>query len=148
MLAFDTLKRLNAQVCGAQGRRGLCGQPALDPRSGHDGRVRVLHPESRSGDPRVTDGRGEEFPRQGAGAARVAGVNTTFRGSSQQLFVDLDRNKAEVLGVKVSDVFSTLQAYFGSQVAGQFSLFSRVWFVMLQADAEYRWARRTSATSM
>ena len=62
-------------------------------------------------------------------------MNTTFRGSSQQLFVDLDRNKAEVLGVPVQDVFQTMQALFGSQVAGQFSQFSRVWFVIVQADA-------------
>jgi multidrug efflux pump len=65
-------------------------------------------------------------------------VNTTFRANSQQLFVDLDRNRAEVLGVKVGDVFQTMQAYFGSQVAGQFSQFSRVWFVILQADTDYR----------
>jgi multidrug efflux pump len=35
-------------------------------------------------------------------------------------------------------VFQTMQALFGSQVAGQFSQFSRVWFVVLQADADYR----------
>ena len=68
----------------------------------------------------------------------LLGVNTTFRASSQQLFVDLDRAKAEVLGVKVSDVFQAMQALFGSQVAGQFSQFSRVWFVIVQAEAEYR----------
>jgi multidrug efflux pump len=65
-------------------------------------------------------------------------VSTTFRSNSQQLFVDLDRNKAEVLGVRVGDVFQAMQAYFGSQVAGQFSQFSRVWFVIIQADADYR----------
>jgi multidrug efflux pump len=65
-------------------------------------------------------------------------VNTTFRASTQQLFVDLDRNRAEVLGVHVSDVFQAIQAYFGSQIAGQFSQFSRVWWVIMQADAEYR----------
>jgi len=43
-----------------------------------------------------------------------------------------------VLGVHVGDVFQAMQAYFGSQVAGQFSQFSRVWFVILQADADYR----------
>ena len=31
-----------------------------------------------------------------------------------------------------------MQAFFGSQIAGQFSQFSRVWFVILQADADYR----------
>ena len=67
----------------------------------------------------------------------LAGVSTTFRAATQQLFVDLDRNRAEVLGVPVSDVFQTLQAFFGSQIAGQFTQFSRVWWVVMQADASY-----------
>jgi multidrug efflux pump len=46
------------------------------------------------------------------------GVSTTYRAASQQLFVDLDRNKAEVLGVPVSDVFQTMQAFFGSRSPG------------------------------
>src|SRR5256885_8726406 len=54
----------------------------------------------------------------------------------------LDRSKAEVLGVKVGDVFQAMQALFGSQVAGQFSQFSRVWFVILQADADRSEERR------
>ena len=65
-------------------------------------------------------------------------VNSTYRANSKQLFVDLDRNKAELLGVPVSEVFQTMQGYFGSQVTGQFSQYSRVWWVILQADADYR----------
>jgi len=38
----------------------------------------------------------------------------------------------------VGDAFQAMQTLFGSQVAGQFSLFSRVWFVIVQADANYR----------
>ncbi|HEY5929054.1 MAG TPA: efflux RND transporter permease subunit, partial [Burkholderiales bacterium] len=52
--------------------------------------------------------------------------------------VELDRSKSEVLGVTVSDAFATMQSLFGSQIAGQFSQFSRVWWVILQADAAYR----------
>src|SRR5262249_57766160 len=42
------------------------------------------------------------------------------------------------LGVRVGDAFQAMQTLFGSAVAGQFSQFSRVWFVIMQADAEYR----------
>jgi multidrug efflux pump len=65
-------------------------------------------------------------------------VSTTFRAATQQLFVDLDRNKAEVLGVPVQEAFQTMQSFFGSSVAGQFSQFSRIWWVVLQADPAYR----------
>ena len=43
-----------------------------------------------------------------------------------------------MLGVTVQDAFQTMQAFFGSPIAGQFSQFSRVWWVVLQADAQYR----------
>jgi len=43
-----------------------------------------------------------------------------------------------VLGVPVQDAFQTIQGFFGSSVAGQFSQFSRVWWVVLQAEADYR----------
>ena len=91
-----------------------------------------------SGDPRATDAALQAFLAKARQRPELQGVSTTFRANSQQLFVDLDRNKAEVLGVHVGDVFQTMQAFFGSQIAGQFSQFSRVWFVILQADADYR----------
>jgi multidrug efflux pump subunit AcrB len=77
-----------------------------------------------SGDPRATDEAVKAFIAKARQRPELQGVNTTFRASSQQLFVDLDRNKAEVLGVPVQDVFQTMQTLFGSQVAGQFSQFS------------------------
>ena len=82
-------------------------------------------------------GRGERVHRPDL-RPELAGVNTTFRGATQQLFVDLDRNRAEVLGVPVQDAFQTMQSLFGSSIAGQFTQFSRVWWVVLQADAEYK----------
>src|SRR4029077_15995725 len=91
-----------------------------------------------SGEPRGTDAGPQAFLAQARQRPELPGVNPTFSANSQQLFVDLDRSKAEVLGVHVGDVFQAMQAYFGSQVAGQFSQFSRVWFVILQADADYR----------
>jgi len=60
----------------------------------------------------------------------LAGMGTTYQANSQQLYVDLDRARAETLGVRVGDVFQALQGLFGSQVVGQFSQFSRVWFVI------------------
>jgi multidrug efflux pump len=68
----------------------------------------------------------------------LAGLNTTFRASSQQLRATVDRSKAVLLGVPVGDVYSALQAQFGSIVASQFTQYSRVWNVILQADAPYR----------
>ena len=68
----------------------------------------------------------------------LAGVSTTFSASQQQLFFDLDRNRAELLGVPVSDIYQTLQAYFGSSYVSQYVQFGRIWQVIIQAEAKYR----------
>jgi multidrug efflux pump len=138
LLSFDTLKRLNAQFSVLQGGRAFAVNPPSIPGLGTTGGFEFYIQNRGSGDPRVTDAAVKAFISKAAQRPELQGVNTTFRASSQQLFVDLDRNKAEVLGVKVSDAFQAMQTLFGSQVAGQFSLFSRVWFVIVQADANYR----------
>lgn len=70
--------------------------------------------------------------------AELAGVSTTYSASQQQLYFDLDRNRAELLGVSVSDIYGTLQAYFGSSYVAQYVQFGRIWQVIVQASAEYR----------
>jgi HAE1 family hydrophobic/amphiphilic exporter-1 len=63
---------------------------------------------------------------------------TTFRANVPQVFVDLDREKAKVLDVAISEVFQTMQAQLGSVYVNDFNLFGRVYRVMIQADGSYR----------
>ncbi len=55
-----------------------------------------------------------------------------------QLYADLDREKAEQLGVPVTDVFETLQIYLGSLYVNDFNAFGRTYSVRVQADAKFR----------
>jgi multidrug efflux pump len=50
----------------------------------------------------------------------------------------VDREKATLLGVPVQDVYSAIQAQFGSLTASQFNEFSRVWWVILQSEPAFR----------
>jgi len=138
LLSFDTLKRLNAQFAGRRDGVAFAVNPPSIPGLGTTGGFEFYVQNRGTGDPRQTDEALKAFLAKARQRPELQGVSTTFRANSQQLFVDLDRNKAEVLGVRVGDVFQAMQAYFGSQVAGQFSQFSRVWFVIVQADADYR----------
>ncbi len=68
----------------------------------------------------------------------LTGMNSTFRASSQQMRAVVDRDKAVLLGVSVADVYSALQAQFGSIKVSQYNQYSRVWNVILQSEAPYR----------
>ncbi|MGH9846165.1 MAG: efflux RND transporter permease subunit, partial [Blastocatellia bacterium] len=68
----------------------------------------------------------------------LLGVSSTITATGQQLLADVDREKAEVLGIPVQDVYNTLQTMFGSLYVSQFPKDSRLWQVILQAEPKYR----------
>ncbi len=68
----------------------------------------------------------------------LANVSTTISVSTPQVSLELDRELARSLGVRVSDVFNTLGAMFGVRYLNDFTLYGRNYKVILQADAEYR----------
>ena len=72
------------------------------------------------------------------GQPELAGVFSTYAADTPQLYLDIDRDKAQVLGVKISDIFSALQSTLGSYYINDFNVFGRTWQVNLQAEIAYR----------
>ena len=68
----------------------------------------------------------------------LAGVTTSYSASVPQIRVDLDREKAKLLGVNVAQVFDTLQSTFGALYVNDFNRAGRVFRVHLQSEAEFR----------
>ncbi|MCZ3378005.1 multidrug efflux pump [Rhizobium sp. ERR 922] len=68
----------------------------------------------------------------------LTGIFSSFQINVPQLFADLDRAKAEQLGVSVTDVFQALQIYLGSLYVNDFNAFGRTYSVRVQADAKFR----------
>jgi len=68
----------------------------------------------------------------------LADLSATLDAASRQLRLRVDRAKAETLGVPIQDVYDAVQTLFGSLSASQYTKYSRVWQVVLQAEAQYR----------
>jgi len=66
------------------------------------------------------------------------GVFTLYNAGSPSLFADIDRLKAEKVGLTPTDVFSTLQLYIGSQYVNDFNYLGRTFQVIAQADGQFR----------
>ena len=69
---------------------------------------------------------------------RLARVFSNFTASNPAVFLDIDREKAQALGLSVADVFNALQTTLGGFYVNDFNLFGRTWQVNLQADAADR----------
>jgi multidrug efflux pump len=68
----------------------------------------------------------------------LIGVLTQYRANTPQLYMDIDRTKAQSMGVSVNSVNQALEVFLGSQYVNSFNLFGRYWQVTTQADGRFR----------
>jgi len=68
----------------------------------------------------------------------MGGVQTLWRASTPQLYIDLDRDKAKALGVPVDALYATLSASMSSYYVNDFNRFGRTWQVLMSAEPAYR----------
>ncbi len=69
---------------------------------------------------------------------RLNRVFSTFSATNPSIFLDIDRDKVQVLGIQLSDVFQALQASLGGYFINNMNLFGRTWQVQVQAEAADR----------
>jgi hydrophobe/amphiphile efflux-1 (HAE1) family protein len=79
-----------------------------------------------------------ELMTRAAQTPGVATVFTLFETSTPQVYLNIDRPKAQLLGVNVQDVFNALQVFIGSAYVNDFNLFGRTFRVTAQAREEDR----------
>ena len=72
------------------------------------------------------------------GEPELAGVYSTYAADTPQIYLDIDRDKAQVLGVKITDIFNALQSTLGSFYVNDFNVFGRTWQVNVQAETPFR----------
>ncbi|MGO4736567.1 efflux RND transporter permease subunit [Bosea sp. 2KB_26] len=68
----------------------------------------------------------------------LAAVFSTFAADTPQIYLDIDRDKAQVLGVQIADIFTSLQATLGGFYVNDFNVFGRTWQVNVQAETPFR----------
>jgi multidrug efflux pump len=69
---------------------------------------------------------------------RLIGINSFFRPTVPQLFIEVDEAKAMSLGIPISSIYDTLQSTMGSLYVNDFNKSGRTYRVQLQAEAPYR----------
>ncbi|MGF6779301.1 efflux RND transporter permease subunit [Paraburkholderia sp. GAS334] len=80
----------------------------------------------------------QAFIQRAAQTPELGPTFSSYQINVPELNVDIDRVRAEQLGVSVDDVFSTMQVYLGSFYVNDFNRFGRVYQVRVQADAPFR----------
>ncbi len=97
----------------------------------------------------MVEDRGDHTPQELAAATNTlvaaankdpafGGVFTLYNAGAPSLYADIDREKAEKVGLTPTDVFSALQLYLGSQYVNDFNYLGRTYEVLAQADEQFR----------
>lgn len=112
--------------------------PPSIPGIGTTGGFEFWIQDTGGGEPTKLDELTQKFLSKARQRPELTGLSSTFRATTQQLSAEVNRDKANLLGVPVKDVYSAIQAQFGSLTVSQYYEFSRVWWVILQSEPRYR----------
>ena len=80
----------------------------------------------------------QEFVAEANRTPGIANVFTTFQAATPQVFVDVDRDKAQMLKVPVTSIFEAMRVFMGSAYVNDFNMFGRTYRVTAQADGDFR----------
>lgn len=136
--ARAVLMGLNREARGISEGLVIPVPPPAIPGIGTTGGFEFWIQDTGGGDPARLDELTQQFLRTARQRSELTALNCTFRATTQQLSANVDREKASLLGVPVKDVYSAIQAQFGSLTVSQYNEFSRVWWVILQSEPKYR----------
>jgi HAE1 family hydrophobic/amphiphilic exporter-1 len=129
---------LNSEFAKIPGAIGFAFPPPAIPGVGTSGGVTfVLEDRSGKGIPFLAENL-QKFLAAAQKRPELAGVFTTALLSVPQVFVDVDRDQVLSQGVKLQDVYQTMQCFMGGAFVNYFNRFGRQWQVYVQSEGDYR----------
>ncbi|MDA8231181.1 MAG: multidrug efflux RND transporter permease subunit [Magnetospirillum sp.] len=136
--AFAIIQRIKAEGAAEPGARILPYNPPPIIGLGTSGGFEYQLQSLAGADPADMAAVARALIVQANQQPQLTGVFTLFAADSPQFYIDIDRNKAQTLGVKVNDIFTALQAMLGGYYVNDLNLFGRVWQVTVQGEAAQR----------
>src|SRR5438876_2802543 len=79
-----------------------------------------------------------DFTRDANGSPDLRGVYSTLRVNTPQLYVQVDREKTKALGISLTDLFQTLQAFLSTLYINDFNLYGKTYRVQAEAQPRFR----------
>jgi multidrug efflux pump len=121
-----------------EARVAVFGAPPVDG-LGSTGGFKLQVQDIGGSDPAALEGAVQTLAAAGnAQRGRLTGLFSSYTANQPQIYLEVDRVKAQSMQVDLDQVFSTLQAYLGSAYINDITLFNRNWQVNVQADARFR----------
>jgi len=136
---FQSLKqRINRELSQLPEAVAFDFSPPAIPGVGTSGGFTFVLEDRSGGDPQFLGANLNTFMTAARKRPEIANLNTTYLPSVPQQFINVDEDKVLKLGVPVSDVYKTIQAFMGGLFINYFNRFGRQWQVYVEAEGDYR----------
>jgi len=136
---FQALKqRINRELSGLPEAVAFDFSPPAIPGVGTSGGFTFVLEDRSGGPPEFLGANLNTFVTAARKRPEIAGLSTTYLPSVPQQFANVDEDKVLKLGVPISDVYKTLQAFMGGAFINYFNRFGRQWQVYVEAEGDYR----------
>jgi hydrophobe/amphiphile efflux-1 (HAE1) family protein len=136
--AAEIQGQLFARLAGIQEAMVFVAAPPPVSGIGNAGGFRMMVEDRAGRGPEALQGAVYAMMGRAAQTPGLVQVYSLFENTTPQLYLDIDRTKAQLLGINVPEVFAALQIYLGSAYVNDFNLFGRTYRVVAQALADYR----------
>ena len=136
--SFTVVEELNQKLSSIKEGMVFPISPPSIPGLGNTGGFEFYIQDKGGGSPQELEKITKQFTAEARKRKELLGVSCTFSASQQQLYLNVDRTRAELMGIHVSTIYDTLQAYFASSYVGQFIQYGRIWQVIMQSQPDYR----------
>jgi hydrophobe/amphiphile efflux-1 (HAE1) family protein len=133
-ITAELRKRLSA----IQGAFIIVIPPPAVPGIGTGGGFTIRIQDRQGRGPELLAAATDELVAAARKSPNLTSVFSPYSANTPQLFVDIDRVKAQKLGVPIANINDTIQTYFGSTYVNDFNLFGRTYHVTAQADLPFR----------
>ncbi len=132
------MMRLNREMAQIPGAVGFAFLPPAIPGVGTSGGATfILEDRVGKGGSFLADNL-QKFLAAARRRPELTGIFTTALPSVPQVYVDVDRDQVLQQGVKLQDVYQTMQCFMGGAFVNYFNRFGRQWQVYVQAEGDYR----------
>ncbi len=134
-IILDINKKLAVAIKGAQ--VFAFGPPAI-PGLGNGSGYSIMIQDRAGNTPEYLSENTMNFIKTANARPEIGRASTTFQASVPQRFMDIDKEKALKLGIKLNDLYTTIGAFMGGAYVNDFTRFGRLYKTYIQAEPEYR----------
>ena len=139
LTAAEIVNQVNSQLAAKiKGAQAFAFGPPAIPGLGNGSGFSIMLQDKGGNDPQYLASNTIKFIKAANERPEIGAAFTTFQATVPQRFMDIDKEKALKLGIKLNDLYTTVGAFMGGAYVNDFTRFGRLYKTYIQAEPEYR----------